>query len=231
MTLSLSPARITCFLAAAAGGLVLAGLGSVVSKHVLGHDHAFGLVRLFDLDREGNVPAWFSSCALLLCSALLAAAARVARLDGAPFARHWAWLAVIFLAMSIDEAASIHELLIRPLRGVLPSWGVLHFGWVVPGAVFVAAVGLAYWRFIWRLSPSTRRLFVLAGALYVGGALGLELLGGWLVTTHGWTLAEALEAVGEAALEMAGLVVFIHALMDLLARVTGEITIRLGAPR
>ena len=48
-TLAASPVPVVAALA-------VAHLAGLVSRHYLGHDHVFGLVRLFDLDREHNVP-------------------------------------------------------------------------------------------------------------------------------------------------------------------------------
>src|SRR5690606_12332588 len=63
--------------------------------------------------------------------------------------------------------------------------GFFHFAWVIPGMALVALVGLAYLPFLLAQPGRTRLVFLVAGLLYVGGALGLELVGGKMLTLHG----------------------------------------------
>lgn len=233
MTLTITPARLTRWLSLAVGCLVLAGLAGQFSKRVLGHDQLLGFVRLFDLDGEGNIPAWYSSMTLLAAAGLLAIIARATRQARAPYALHWTALAVIFLGLSIDEAASIHELAVKPLRAALGIRGVLLFAWVIPGGAVVGLVGLAYFRFVLRLPAEIRRLVVIAGGMYVGGALGLEMVGGYITEQWGGkSLAYLAEVVVEETMEMAGIVVFIHALLSYIGRHVGQVQVRVdtGGP-
>ena len=201
------------------------------SKRVLDHDVLLGLVRLFDLDQEANVTTWYSTVLLLLAAVLLAVIARAAHTARAQFRLHWALLALILLVMSVDEASSIHELAIRPLRSALGvQAGVLYFTWVVPAGAAVLLVGIAYLRFVLHLPAATRRLFVIAGGVYVGGALGLELIGGYLASHHGGEgLAYLAEVTIEETMEMSGAVLFIHGLMGHIRRELGEVRITFGA--
>jgi hypothetical protein len=61
--------------------------------------------------------------------------------------------------------------------------GAIAFFWVVPGTAFVFIVLLAYLRFLAHLPQTTRRLFLLAGALFVLGSLGLEMLTAQVVSS------------------------------------------------
>jgi hypothetical protein len=227
VTISVSPARLARLLTLVVCALVAAGLGSVVWSHVLGERSGLGLIHLFDLDNESTVPSWYSSSALLAAAGLLGLIARVERERASRDWRYWTGLAVIFALLSVDEAASIHELAIRPLRLALGVRGVLAFAWVIPGAALVALVGAIYLGFLFRLPAPTRWRFVLAGGLFVGGALGLEMVGGALYTAYGMGVETALESVVEEALEMAGIVVFIHALLVYLGQVALPIAFRI----
>lgn len=228
MIVTLSPRPVARGLWIILAALLLAHGAGQFSKHAVGHDVLLGFVRQFDLDREGNVPTWFQSGLFLIAASLLAAIARVRRQERAPYAWHWAALALIFVGLSADEAASLHEMAVKPLRTLLHARGLLHFTWVVPGAAFVLAVGLAYLRFLLHLPALTRRRFVVAGGLFVGGALGMELAGGWAADFAGQeSLLYAAMATIEETLEMAGLVVFVHALLCHLRDEIGELTIRL----
>ena len=58
-------------------------------------------------------------------------------------------------------------------------------------------------------------LFLLAGGLYIGGALGMEMIGGYYTDFYGKNnLTYALITCLEEVLEMTGIVVFIHGLLD-----------------
>jgi hypothetical protein len=227
VTISVSPAQVTRLLTFVVGALAAAGLASVALKHAIGGESVWRVVHLFNLDVEGTIASWYSSCALLGAAGVLGLIAHAERERASRDWRYWAGLAVIFVALSADEAASIHELAIRPMRRALNLSGLLAFGWVIPGAAFVAIAGAIFLRFLLRLPLSTRRLFVIAGGLYVGGALGFEMLGGLLWTKYGMGLATALEAVAEEALEMAGIVVFLHALLQHLGRIAGSVSFRI----
>lgn len=165
---------------------------------------------LFSLSHEGNLPSWYASVLPLACAGLLAWIAA-----GEPVDRgYWRALALGFTAISIDEAVGLHEL----VSGFFDTSGVLYFGWVIPAGALVVALGLAFVGFLRRLSPETARRFVLAGALYVGGAVLCELPLGWWTERHGDEgLGYALIDWCEEALEFAGLTLFAAALLDRLA--------------
>lgn len=166
--------------------LIAASCAGQISKYFLGHDHLFGLVRLTYLNGEATIPSWYASSALLICALALAIVAMTKRSAGERDGFYWTGLAVIFTYLSVDEAAGIHELWGAPIEERFAPGGYLAFAWVIPATAVVAAVGFTYLRFVWRLPAVTRRLFVLAAALFVGSAVGVEMLG-----------ANHLDAVGE----------------------------------
>lgn len=88
-------------------------------------------------------------------------------------------LALIFLYLSFDEAAGIHELTGPLLKKVINTKGLFNFAWVILGIIMVFIFVVAYRRFIKSLPPKTRNLFIKAGITFVGGAIGMEMLGGW----------------------------------------------------
>lgn len=117
--------------------------------------------------------------------------------------------------------------------GFAPS-GFFFFFWVVPGAVFVLIVLLAYLRFLANLPKKTRRLFLVAGTLFVVGALGIEMLYGQLVSFYGSedSLSGNVKAVAailtaiEELLEMSGIVVFVYTLLSYVSLHVGEVTVQ-----
>jgi hypothetical protein len=211
-------------------------------RFMLERDYAPALIRLFDVDREGNVPTWFSALALLLCAGLLVLIASSSREQGHPYARHWAALAVIFVGLSLDEAASIHEMSIVLVREILGGRGALdqvggallrrflgvsgaqYFAWVIPAVVAVGVAGLSYLPFLRHLPAPTRTGIIMAGLIYFGGALGVELAGAWVADRLG-QVAYVVAAGIEEALEMTGTVFFARVLASYLVRLHGSVTL------
>ena len=127
---------------------------------------------------------------------------------------HWCLLAVAFLYISLDEAVTIHEDLSR----LFDFGGVFYFGWVLPAAVVVVLMGIFYVPFLLHLSERTRWQFVLSGAIYVGGALGVELLLGYWTDSHGTkNLGYGLIDLVEESMEILGLSLFFLALLEFLS--------------
>lgn len=231
MEITVQPGRVTRILLGVLGLLVAASIGTHVAKYGFGHGGLMGLVPLFDVVEEANVPTWFSSALLLLAALWLGVIARVQRGRGDPFARHWLILAGVFVLLSLDETAQIHDLLDDRLRDRLQLHGVLHYAWVIPAGVFLAVLGIAYIRFLVSLPRPTLRRFVLAAALYVGGALGMEMVAGAYDDIHGYENAvTGTLATIEESMEMLGVVVFIHALMTHLGYLTGGFHLRIDGP-
>jgi hypothetical protein len=188
---------------------VLTALGvAVEAAYYAGGVKGLGpLVSFLSLSYERNLPTWYASSLLLCCAGALALIARVAERSR----RHWTALAGAFAYISLDEAVGLHE----HLGGLLETGGVLYFSWVVPAAVIVALTGLAFLPFLARLPPRRRGQFLLAGGLYVAGALGMELPLGWWTEGHGNdNLVYALIDHVEEALELVGVSLFLAALAE-----------------
>lgn len=230
MTLVLSPRKWALVLALLTLCLSFAHFSTQFITYLTGHDYQFGLAPQFNLDADSNIPAWYASSTLLLCSLLLAVIGLVKKQLGDRFAQQWLILAAIFLYLSLDEAASLHEMTSRPLRDALKiTSSYLHWphAWVIPGSIFVLVVLLAYLRFLAALPVKTRHLFLFAGTLYVGGALGIDSLEGYYVHLSGSynTLTYSMLVGFEEGLEMIGVVVFIYSLLSYMALNLSEIRI------
>lgn len=199
-------------------GLVLASVAGQVAKFCFGHDRLGGFVPAFNLDRESNIPSWYSTSLLLLSAALFGIAAQAAWNIRDRFARHWSGLSLLFVGFSMDELAGIHEHMIHPLRTLVGASGIFHYAWVIAGmalVLFVAAVSATFLR---ALDAPTRRRLLVAGVMYVTGALALEMVGGAYASQFGVeTPAYAVLTTLEEGLEMAGLIMLIHALLLYLA--------------
>lgn len=217
------PALVGAVLGLGAASIVALGLVGQWLERVRGVRHSFGFIFQFAPDEEGNLATWYSSALLLACAALLGAIAWRTT-AGQRYRRHWAGLAILLALMSADETAQMHEMLIAPLRAIWDVGGVFHFAWVIPGMAFVLCVLLACAGFLRSLPPRTRALFAAAAAVYLGGALGIEMVDGYYASRWGSaTLAYGMLTSLEEALELAGAVLLAYALADYLKRYTAPV--------
>ncbi len=185
----------------------------------------------FNVDAERNLPTFYSFLALLFSSLLLGVIAHAKNLDRDGYKHHWKILSFIFFYLSIDEAYQLHEKLIDPMRSLLHATGFLYFTWVVPFGFLVAIFLLSYSKFVFHLPVATRKLFVAACALYIGGAIGMELPGGYLFSTTGMqSVPYLIVATLEEFLEMLGIVVFIHGLISYIKTYLGGVSWNIYIP-
>lgn len=186
-----------------------------------------GFVPLFDVDHEKNIPTFFSVVLLLIAALLLAVITRLKQNQSAPHASKWAILTAGFMLMAFDEAFQAHENLVAPVKALLGNGnlGIFYFAWVIPGIAVVVTLGIFFLRFLLYLPASTRIRFIVAGLLYVGGAIGFELIGGRYAELHSeLTLTYNMIATVEESLEMTGVIVFIWALLMYIADDYKEVT-------
>jgi len=200
------PQQLSRILLIAVIFMILAGVTGQILKHVFHHGFVFGLVPKFDLDVENNVPTWFSSILLFLCAqtAFLIGYARRQQRDR--FQGHWLGLAAVLLIFSMEEVAMIHEEIMVVVRHTFGLRGFFFYAWVSPGGVIVLLLAFVFFRFFLNFKPAYRRRIVLALFLYFSGAIGMEMIGGWLDSNHGGRdfLLYGLTAALEESLEMFG---------------------------
>ena len=234
--------------------LTLAGLVSRFALYVFGDGPFMRPLTLFDVGAERNIPTWFESMQFMLCSVLLAVIAVAKKQSGERYSRHWGVLSVILLYMSLDEVATIHETVGAELARVLHSStgftpsGAISYFWVVPGALFMLVLGLSYIGFFIHLPRATRRQFLFAVALFLLGALFLDMLSAQLMSASG-AIAHLAESFSggridpkaasaipkilnggntsfQEMFEMFGLTAFVYALLAYISSYVEDINVR-----
>lgn len=163
----------------------------------------------FDLDDEASIPTWISQF-FLSVAALLAFI--VGRMSLGKRRLAWYFVAFIVVLASLDEVARLHELAVQSLH-------VKYFGaagttlvknaWLLISP-FVIAAAIAVLILLSRTLPKrTLKILTFAGFLFLGGALGVEILSSgmnpnsWIYTTLVTALEEGLELTGTALLVFA----------------------------
>jgi hypothetical protein len=179
-----------------------------------------GVSQFFDLNREGNLPTWFSSMQWLCVAALLGAFAwrlvRRAESGGRPLLA----LAFLFLCMSLDEVAQIHERLgLRSDRllpsgtragGLFPYTGIWMFVIGIPVLLlFFVAIRSAATRL--RRSPGAFARIAIGLSLTAVGAMMFDLIGNLMFYRRGTAFP-----VIEESLEMLGATVVLWGSLELL---------------
>ena len=91
-------------------------------------------------------------------------------------------------------------------------------------------LAIGFLLFFRSLPAETRRQFPVAGAIFLGGAIGAEVIGGAYVSSErgGDDAVYRVITTVEELLEMLGIVVFLQALLSYLAR--GGVAIRISSP-
>ncbi len=199
---------------------------SVIAVRILtGHDVMMGVIPMFDFDRESNIPTLFSTLLLLSSSLLLYFVGKIGKeVRVSPF--FWYVLSVVFLFLAVDEFASIHERLTVPVRQVTGVSGALYFAWVIPYALFVLVIGAFSYKFLLGLTSKTRLLFIVAGSVYLSGAIGMEVIGGYISQEYGMdSLYYTMQYTIEESLEMLGIIIFNYSILDYLVGRFGSMVI------
>lgn len=214
MDIVLKPKQITKFFVFAVIFLTFA--------HIIGQWTAFLLelegehkpvVIWFDFDEELNFPSYYSTLSLLFCSSLLAVIAFAKRKICERYL-YWLGLAVIFLFLSMDESIGLHESLKRKVQIALNISESFHSAWVIPYSIALIIFLLVYVKFVFNLPSMTRILFLIAGSVYISGAVGMELIREFYSKLYVDNIIFIITIITiEELLEMTGVVIFIYALM------------------
>jgi len=192
--------------------LVAASTIGQIGRHFYGATTMHGFIPFFYLDYEMNIPTYYSSIALLFASIMLAAMTGISFKQNARYRFHWALLSATFGILAVDEVVGFHEYPIDAIRSYLGVGGMLYYAWVIPAAFCVFAFGLFFLKFLRDLPASTRYLFILSGSIFVGGAIGVEMISGIEADAAGEeTLRYAAIITLEETMEMLGVALFTFA--------------------
>jgi len=242
ITLALTARRIRRYLLAVLAMLLIMQFASLLAIYVGNPDYSF-LVSWFNFDVERNLPTLFSTLLFLFAAAQLSWIGGHERRANQPWLA-WKTLAVLFIFLGVDELASFHEGLIKPvaeltepLRSYSPHYyyGLhlhdwFHYGWLL---VYLACIGIAAALLLpWlrHLPADTRWRMLLAAALFLSGAAGFEMLGGAYISRPGANIFRyhLLFTTNEELLEFLGLIAFNHALARHIEHHCGGLRITLG---
>lgn len=224
--LYLSPSKITYVLVSIAVLLIIASIIGIWLEHLFTQNNKLvtDYTNFFDLGKEWNLPTLFSYSILLLASFLNFVIYKLTAFKNLGKKSYWLALSLIFLYLSFDEALELHEKL-NHLRSILPEdpSGFFYYTWVIPYGILVI-VGLFYFLpFLKNLPKATSLKFIIAGFVFVFGAVGFELLEGHIVETYGiHTMYDVIFYTTEESMEMLGVIYFIYALLEYICLISAS---------
>ncbi len=204
------------------------GIAREIAIDMFGVNTVLKDLRHFALDAERSLPSWYENLSMAASSALLGLIALLSRRIDRENVVSWTMLSGIFLLMAIDGAVSFHEVTVEPLRNAFHLGGIFYFSWVILATPVVIGLGLFFIPFLLRLPAATSIRIVMAGAVFVGGALGTEFLCGYFATNGGLeSLPYLVTAAIQECMESLGMTLFVIALIHHLARIAPVMKIEL----
>lgn len=196
--------------------LLLANLVANYLKWVKGYETALGIIPLFDFDAEFNIPSLFSFGLIGVNALLLAMISKHSAVEQKE-RKFWRILSYIFIILALDEMVSMHERVGLMLHSKLPQAFVLSDSrfWILPMSILLLLFTLYFYRFFFRLPTNKRLQFLLAGSIYVAGAIVVEIFGDIYMWYHDKAdFFYGLLASLEELLEMIGMIFFLKVLLQ-----------------
>lgn len=193
-----------------------------------------GFSSLFNVGVINSIPSWYSSFNLLISSVLLGLISLSNNQKVNKYFWHWLGLSIFFLYLSMDEFAEIHEKVDHILELLpLPELrGIFRFQWVVVGIPIVIIIFFIYLKFIKHLPKTTKYLVIFSGFIFVGGALGFEMLSAWrydvVISNSDFDPIFIILTTAEELCEMIGVIFFMYALLNYISVYLQGIKISIG---
>lgn len=217
MNISINPKLVLKFFLIIIAILITANSMGLIVKANFEPRTGFFLIEWFDVNIEGNFPTIYSSLAIMLASALLFFITIVNKEQSRPYL-YWLGLAVIFLFLSVDEIASLHETLLSPVRKTLNTSVFFYYAWIIPYSIGLVVFLSVYIKFLFSLEKRIRWLFIISGLTFVMSAVGFGAISGKFVDLYGWkNFVFGVLYTIEETLEMVGIALFIYTLLTYIA--------------
>lgn len=184
--------------------LVLIYIANVLLNHQVIIIH-----RLFDLDKEMNIPTWFSCIQLFSIGILLLFLCRYHERKKPPTSLFVSLFGLIFIFLSLDEFAGIHENVTRLLVKIewIPRFYGNHGIWIFFYLILGVIIVLATFRNISEMFKNYRReslILFMGMVIFLLGAVVMEIIGYYLKSRKGLAFLYTAEVGIEEFCEMVG---------------------------
>lgn len=160
------------------------------------------IVQRFDLNAEANLPTWWATILLFvvaLCGFFIYVLQQKERV-ATRWPKFWLFFGTLYLLLSLDEAAQIHEILDRTSAVKWVS--------VYAPLAFIVLFVFGFYFFVIRAKDRSLRRWIVAGLfLYILGGLVLEWVDHTYTLRYAWRQSEY---VVEEGLELAGTILVLR---------------------
>ncbi len=169
----------------------------------------------FNFNTEKNAPTYFSVILLFLSSQTFLIIAIFTPANTSAYIKYYWWqMSLIFLLLSMDEMVRLHENLEYITRRFLDVEidGFFAFAWVVPMIGILVVFGLYSIKFLMYIPKYLSKGCIIAGILYVTGAVGFEMITAKLYSANN-NVENAyyyMAMCTEESLEMIGIIVLLY---------------------
>ncbi len=180
------------------------------------------LNQFFDSNLEANLPTLFSFLLIFINSIIIFIISLYEKEKYKII--FWRLLSILFFIASIDEIAQIHEKFDIIMRHYHLNCGFFTNGWVTFWAIIIIIFLIIFAKFLWSLPQKTQNQLIIAGLLYAFGALGFEIIGGYLFSDK---LFFIFSTTIEEFLEMAAMIIFANTFLNYLKNLKSNFCFKL----
>lgn len=174
---------------------------------------------IFNLDSEYNIPTLFTVILMIINAKLFIQIGKSAQLRCENDYLKWYMWAFVLILMGLDETCQFHERLMDFIKGNYHTTGIFYFAWTIPVIVLVLVFIVSNIGYIQKTTQSIRTTLITGGMIYLFGALGMELIGGFYVTNYsGQDFIYRILTIIEESFEIIGLIVVYNGLSRCRAR-------------
>lgn len=185
------------------------------------------LVGRLDVDNEISIPTWWSQLLLFIPAALGVFAYKAARYHKHPGAGWWLAFSALFVFLSMDEGAMLHEAFITKFR----EWttdgtatGLANHLWLIPVVVVFCLLLIPFIKFVRTLPKRAAALLAAGVGTFALGAIVYETFGLIMFSDASPFLYHGVNVAIEEALEMSGACITIYGVLEYL-RLRAPITL------
>jgi len=215
MNISITPSRLLSTLLKIVCVLLFCAVVTRLLFHYYKSPCIAELCYIFNLDEEHNIPAVYSFFQLLAAAFLLAMIAMHASKTKDRLRGYWWLMTILFFYIAFDELESFHERVSLWLHQYFHTTGFFYFAWVAPAVIILLVLGIILLQFLRNLPIACRKRFLVAGIVYITGAVGGDIVAGKYITMHGSGLGwpYVVEYHVEETMELLAIAYFIYALL------------------
>lgn len=174
---------------------------------------------VLDLDFEESFYTWFSNVMLSAAAFMCFFLSLKDHGQTKNVKTQWRILGSLFFLLSADEMLSFHERISGILSTSFTTSGMFEFAWVIPALVIIPIFFFLFLPFIRHLHTHVSYTIIIAGAIFVFGAVGMEMIAGIFISENNFQddvftspMYRFLVNI-EEGLEVLGVIVFIKALL------------------